>query len=187
MSSTTAIVATDTVRVYDARVAARQRPPELREDRLARNAHVNVIVAANRFSEGMERICRQEGLSQAQYVALWVLCLADDPATGLPIGALADGLLNRASDTTRLVDRLEKTGLAERLRNPTDRRGVLVRATPTGQDVFARLAPKLREYHRAEWANLSAAELETLNTLLARALWDAAAGDRPTILAAADT
>ncbi len=164
-------------------MAATQETPA---DRVARETHVNVVVAANRFSEGMERICREEDLSQAQYVALWVLCLTDDPGTGLPIGAIADGLLNRASDTTRLVDRLEKSGLAERLRNPADRRGVLVRATPAGRKVFARLAPKLREYHRAEWASLSAAELETLNTLLSRALWGAAAGDRPTILAAAD-
>jgi DNA-binding MarR family transcriptional regulator len=167
-------------------MAATRKTSETPADRLARETHVNVVVAANRFSEGMERICREENLSQAQYVALWVLCLADDPGSGLPIGAIADGLLNRASDTTRLVDRLEKAGLAERLRNPADRRGVLVRATPTGRKVFARLAPKLREYHRAEWANLSTAELETLNTLLSRALWGIAAGDRPTILAAAD-
>lgn len=165
-------------------VATKREMSEAPGDRLAREAHVNVVVAANRFSEGMDRICRDEGLSQAQYVALWVLCLADDPATGLPIGAIADGLLNRASDTTRLVDRLEKAGLAERLRNPADRRGVLVRATQAGRKVFARLAPRLRDYHRAEWANLSAAELETLNNLLGRALWGAALGDRPRILAA---
>jgi hypothetical protein len=60
----------------------------------------------------VQQICREEGLSQAQYVALWVLCLSDAPEARLPIGAIADGLLNRASDTTRLVDRLEKGGLA---------------------------------------------------------------------------
>jgi DNA-binding MarR family transcriptional regulator len=54
-----------------------------------------------------------------------------------------------------------------------------VRATPAGRKVFARVAPKLREYHRAQWANLSATELETLNTLLGRALWGAPADDRP--------
>ncbi len=102
---------------------------------------MNIIVAANRFSEGMERICQEEGLSQAQYVALWVLCLTDDEATAIPIGAIADGLLNRASDTTRLVDRLEQAGLAERLRNPADRRGVLVRATPKGRGAVRRSHP----------------------------------------------
>jgi DNA-binding MarR family transcriptional regulator len=112
-----------------------------------------------------------------------VLCLADDAEVGLPMGTIADGLLNRASDTTRLVDRLEQAGLAERLPNPADRRGVLVRATPAGQRVFSRLAPKLREFHRAQWASLSASELETFNRLLGRALWGASDRDRPAILA----
>ena len=164
-------------------MAIPQEITEPRADRLAREAHVNVIVAANRFSEGMEHLCREEGLSQAQYVALWVLCLTEDEGPGIPIGAIADGLLNRASDTTRLVDRLEQSGLAERLRNPADRRGVLVRATPKGRDLLARLAPRLQDQHRSQWANLSGAELETLNTLLGRALWGQGAGDRPPMLA----
>ena len=53
------------------------------------------------------------GISHALYAALWVLCLADAP-DGLPMGALADGLLTRAADTTRLVDRLVKRRLATR-------------------------------------------------------------------------
>ena len=157
---------------------------ETAEDRLAREAHVNVVVAANRFSEGVERICREEGITQAQHVALWVLCLADDASTGLPMGAITDGLLTRASDTTRLVDRLEQSGLVERMPNPADRRGVLVGATPAGRKVFGRVTPKLREYHHAQWANLSRDELETLNGLLGRALWGSKLGDRPAILAA---
>jgi hypothetical protein len=72
---------------------------EPRQVRLAREAHVNVLVAANRFSDEMERRCRVDGISHAQYVALWVLCLSDDADDGLPMRALADGLLNRASDT----------------------------------------------------------------------------------------
>jgi DNA-binding MarR family transcriptional regulator len=61
-----------------------------------------------------------------------VLCLTDDPAAGVPLGATADGLLNRASDTTRLVDRVVQARLVERMPNASDRRGVLVRATPAG-------------------------------------------------------
>lgn len=141
---------------------------------LAREAHVNVLVAANRFSDEMERRCRVDGISHAQYVALWVLCLSDDADDGLPMRALADGLLNRASDTTRLVDRLVDAGLAERFPSPDDRRLVLVRATAAGQDVFARVTRRVREFHRAQWAGLSEAELEQLGDLLSRALWGAA-------------
>src|SRR5262245_37134338 len=139
---------------------------ETRRERLTRDAHVSVIVAGNRFVDGMEKICREEGISQSQYVALWVLCLTDDPAAGLPMGAIADGLLNRASDTTRLVDRLVQAGLVERMPNPTDRRGVLVRATAAGRKVFERLAPRVREYYRDQWADVANDELETLIRVL---------------------
>ncbi len=144
---------------------------EPREVRLARDAHVNVLVAANRFADEMERRCRADGISHAQYVALWVLCLSDDADDGLPMRALADGLLNRASDTTRLVDRLVDAGLAERFPSPGDRRLVLVRATAAGHDVFARVTRRVREFHRSQWAGLTEGELEDLGHLLAKALW----------------
>jgi DNA-binding MarR family transcriptional regulator len=87
------------------------------------------------------------------------------------VSAVSDGLLNRASDTTRLIDRLEKAGLAERLPNPTDRRGVLVRATDEGRRRFAALTPKLQAFHASQWSNLTAAEVQQLRLLLAKSLW----------------
>jgi DNA-binding MarR family transcriptional regulator len=145
---------------------AREKPA----DRLARDAHVNVLIAAGRFTEGMDQVCRDEGLTHQQYAALWVLCLADGGEAGIPTGSVADGLLTRAADTTRLIDRLERAGLAERLPNPGDRRGVLVRATPAGRAAFERLTPRLLALHRRQWSGLSGDELETLNHLLAKAL-----------------
>ena len=84
---------------------------------------------------------------------------------------MADGLLNRASDTTRLVDRLERAGLAERFPNPADRRGVLVRATAKGREVFAEITPAIQELHRTQWANLTTDETAQLDHLLLKALW----------------
>ncbi len=139
--------------------------------RVARDVHINVLLLANRSLERLEEICRTEGITHSQYVALWTLCLADDPDTGIPLGSVADGLLNRASDTTRLIDRLEKAGLAERLPNPADRRGVLVRATEDGRRRFAALTPQIQEFHAGQWANLTGREVEDLRTLLAKALW----------------
>ena len=139
--------------------------------RMGRDVHVNVLLLANRDLEALEELCQAEGITHQQYVALWTLCLADDAEEGLPMGAVADGLLNRASDATRLVDRLERAGLAERLPNPSDRRSVLVRATRKGQRVFAAVTPTLQEFHRTQWSNLSTREIEALEALLAKALW----------------
>ena len=109
---------------------------------------MNVLLLANRSLEQFEAICRTEDLTHSQYVALWTLCLADDADVGIPVSAVSDGLLNRASDTTRLLDRLEKAGLVERLPNPADRRGVLVRATPAGRKRFEAVTPKLQAVPR---------------------------------------
>jgi DNA-binding MarR family transcriptional regulator len=148
---------------------------EPRAVRVGRDVHLNVLLLANRNLDALEAICQAEGVTHQQYVALWTLCLTDPPEVGLPMGAVADGLLNRASDTTRLVDRLERAGLAERMANPVDRRSVLVRATAEGRRVFAAVTPRLQAFHRQQWSNLSAAELDTLGQLLAKALYGEAA------------
>ena len=87
------------------------------------------------------------------------------------MGAIADGLVNKASDTTRLIDRLLQAGLVVRAPSDADRRVVLVRPTTKGRRVLARLVPSMREFHRREWTALTATELRELNRLLAKALW----------------
>ncbi|MEZ5295760.1 MAG: MarR family transcriptional regulator [Ilumatobacteraceae bacterium] len=137
--------------------------------------HLNVLLAANRANEAVDRICADAGITHAQYVALWNLCLGDHADTGLPVGELADGLINRAADATRLVDRMVRAGLAERLANPDDRRSVLVRATADGRAAFEAATPELQCFHQQQWAALTDDELRTLDRLLARALWADAA------------
>jgi DNA-binding MarR family transcriptional regulator len=95
------------------------------------------------------------------------------------MGAVADGHLNRASDATRLADRLITLGYLERLSSPKDRRVVLVRVTSRGRDVFVRLSRRIKALHREQWKNLKSAELSELNTLLAKVLWDEREGAFP--------
>lgn len=144
---------------------------ETRAVAVGRGVHLNMLLLADRNLRELEEICADEGITHQQYVALWTLCLADDPDAGVPMGAVADGLLSRASDTTRLVDRLERSGFAERFPHPADRRSVLVRATAEGRRVFASVTPQLQEFHRRQWSNLSSDELSTLEHLVAKALW----------------
>jgi DNA-binding MarR family transcriptional regulator len=146
---------------------------ESRAVRTGRDVHINVLLLAQHCRTEMEAICQQVGLSEPQYAALWTLCLADEAGEGLPIRAIADGLINRAADTTRLVDRMERDGFVERLPNPADRRSVLVRATHKGAEAFATVTPQLQEWHARQWSHLTKAELDTLRTLVAKALWGA--------------
>lgn len=141
---------------------------ESSRDRLGREAFISLFVTSNQFTEQIEQACRTEGISHPQYTVLWVLCLADAPS-GLPMGALADGLLTRAADATRLVDRLLAAGLVTRSPSPEDRRVVLVAPTDLGRRAFERVTSEIKALHRRQWGALEVGELRELVRLLNKA------------------
>jgi DNA-binding MarR family transcriptional regulator len=67
---------------------------------------------------------------------------------------------------TNRIDRLAKKGLVERLPDPTDRRGVLVRLTEVGRDQADRALAGLLDQERALLAELSSAQRAELAGLL---------------------
>lgn len=62
------------------------------------------------------------------------------------IGALAEQLRVNASNASRLCDRLQRLGLVDRLRSPTDGRAVVVHLTAAGRGVLE----AVRDHRRAE-------------------------------------
>ncbi len=86
------------------------------------------------------------------------------------MGEIADGLINRAADLTRLVDKLEKMGLVVRERSPDDRRRIVARATSLGSKTFSRLSHKIRSLHVDQWDALTQAEQRQLIQLLDKVL-----------------
>ena len=152
---------------------------ETLEDRLGREAFISLLLASNQFDEQVEQVCRAEGISHPQYAVLWVLCLADAPG-GLPMGALADGLLTRSADATRLVDRLLAAGHVTREPSPGDRRVVLVSPTEQGLRLFDRLTAEIRALHRRQWGLLDKDELRELIRLLNKARFSGKPGNPPT-------
>ena len=143
---------------------------ETARQRRSRDAHLNVLLAGNRFGAELDAVLAEHHLTMAQFVALWVLALSDD-TDGMTQGAIADGLLNRASDVSRLVDRLVNAGLVERVASPVDGRVALVRITKAGTAVMSEAFPDVTGFHEREWSGLTMAELGELNRLLEKALW----------------
>jgi DNA-binding MarR family transcriptional regulator len=75
------------------------------------------------------------GLSLSSYEVL--LFLADAPDGRLRMSELADSVLLSRSGLTRLVDRLVRDGLIERVRCDADARGWFAQITPAGRELFA--------------------------------------------------
>jgi DNA-binding MarR family transcriptional regulator len=125
---------------------------------------------ADRLSHELDAVCRTEGVTEQQYRVLWVLCLSSEP-DGLPLGSIADDLITRAPDVSRLVDRLEQADLVIRRGSAADRRIVLVAPTSRGVEVFERVTASIKELHDEQWHSLSDDDLQRMLGLLNRSFW----------------
>ena len=63
---------------------------------------------------------------------LWFLRKLHEAGAPQPISFFADGVVSSRSNASQMIDRLEGEGLVARVRNPHDRRSVLVELTDTG-------------------------------------------------------
>lgn len=86
----------------------------------------------------------------------------------LPSLEIRERMLARVPDVTRLVDRLEQAGLAERARSAEDRRVVRVTITAAGKKLLAALNRPLRKQHQELLGHLSERELRDLTRRLAK-------------------
>jgi DNA-binding MarR family transcriptional regulator len=107
---------------------------------------------------------RTEGISPSQFNILRILRGARPKA--VKISEIAERMVTRDPDVTRLVDRLIKQGLVRRERDEQDRRVVLVEITGAGLAMLARLDEPVKESTRAAMAGLKPQQLRTLDTLL---------------------
>ncbi|HEY0936540.1 MAG TPA: MarR family transcriptional regulator [Trebonia sp.] len=97
-----------------------------------------LLFAQNALVRILDEELRQEcGTPLPVYDVLIRIWLA--PRHTLRMSELADSALLSRSWITRRVDRLERSGLVERLPADEDGRGVRVRLTPAGRETFDRL------------------------------------------------
>ncbi len=103
-------------------------------------------------------------LTAQQYNALRLL-RAEHPEA-LPTLVLAERLVSRAPDITRLVDKLEERRLITRTRPPENRRSVLVAITEAGVALIDEIAGPLRACHAKQLGHVPATDLVKLIALL---------------------
>jgi DNA-binding MarR family transcriptional regulator len=82
---------------------------------------------------------------------------------------IADRMLNRDPDVTRLADRTLKLGFARRMRDTEDRRVVKLYITEKGLEVLARLDEAVPEFLKQALGALGPKRLKMLRDLLGEA------------------
>jgi len=91
------------------------------------------------------------------------------PEGRLKMTQIADAIVHSTGGTTRLVDRLEESGLVERRGCPSDRRAIHVEITAEGNERLNQaLDAHLGYLERALAARLDGSERATLTTLLTK-------------------
>src|SRR5271170_1106603 len=99
-------------------------------------AFLELLRTTDMLSRGLVRVLKNEDVSPTQYNVLRILRGSPE---GLPCGEIANRMITRDPDVTRLLDRLEKRGLISRMRESKDRRMVMARITPQGLKFLGRL------------------------------------------------
>ena len=103
-------------------------------------------------------------LSPQQYNVLRLLRVAHPKL--IPTLAIAERLISRAPDITRIIDKLEQRGLIRRERPEYDRRTVLVGVTEAGERLIDAIAGPLHDCHLRQLGHLSEEDLAKLVDLL---------------------
>jgi DNA-binding MarR family transcriptional regulator len=124
---------------------------------------LDLLRTSDLLTRRMVGVLKAVELSATQYNVLRILRGSPE---GLPCGEIANRMITRDPDITRLLDRLEKRGLVSRCRETDDRRMVLTRITPEGLDLLARLDEPVQDAHRKQLGHLGRKALLKLAELL---------------------
>ena len=139
--------------------ARRSAAPGCEEEAL----FVDLVRSADQLSRAFARLFKAHDLSGTQYNVLRIL---RGSPSGLLCGEVAERMITRDPDITRLLCRLETRGLISRSRQEKDRRMVLARITPAGLALLADLDAPVRELHRRQLGHLSHKQIGELSALL---------------------
>ena len=128
---------------------------------------VALLKASDSLASQADQLIKANGLTSAQYNVLRILRGAGPE--GLPCNTIAERMISRDPDMTRLLDRMEKRDVISRERQKEDRRVVKARITDEGLKLLKKMDAPIRELHRSQFAHMTSARLKTLMDLLTEA------------------
>ena len=131
---------------------------------IERDIFIKLIQVSEKLQFGFNELYKPFGLTHQQYNVLRILNGAGDE--GLPTREIANRMINRLPDITRLIDRLKDKGLLKRRRLTKDRRIIRVTITEEAKELLVNLRNVVDERHRKQLSQLTRDQKEMLNSLL---------------------
>jgi DNA-binding MarR family transcriptional regulator len=128
-------------------------------------AVLSLAVAASTLNDLIDEVCKRHGLTRPQYNVLRIL--RGVHPKGHPRCEIAQRMVDRAPDITRLVDRLQVRGLVRRTRGGDDQRQAVTYITAKGLRLLQTIQPELETQSTARLSKLSDQDCHELSRLCA--------------------
>lgn len=127
-------------------------------------AQVNVIFTAAWLNHHTVQALKPLGLSLQQFNILRILRgRGAEPST---VKLLTERMLDKMSNASRIVDKLEAKGLVDRTPCPSDRRRVDIHINTAGLKLVERASMAVRHVRETSFADMTPQEAEQLSLLL---------------------
>lgn len=124
---------------------------------------VNLVYTQHYFDAGFAEVLKPFKLTRPQFNILRIL-RGQHPKSA-SVNLLIERMIDRSSNASRIVDRLEAKKLVTRQVCPSDRRKMDVKITGAGLDLLAKM-DSVMESHFKQYGSLTQKEARTLNNLL---------------------
>ena len=134
---------------------------------LEEEAYLAIVRTAAQLAHEHTEALRRVGLTAVQYNVLRILRGAPD---GLSRTELSELMVSQQPDASRMLDRLEASGLISRDQDREDRRRILTHITAAGLALLERADDISATLHARQFGHLPAEALEQLTDLLERAV-----------------
>lgn len=133
-------------------------------DSLAQEVYLNLWRTYDRLRAMEEAVFGPHGITSQQYNVLRLLA-ANHPDP-MPTLTIANRMISKSPDITRMLDKLEVGAWILRTRPLENRRTVLISITSLGLALIAEIAEPLQQCHEKQLGHLSRQELNQLALLL---------------------
>jgi DNA-binding MarR family transcriptional regulator len=133
---------------------------------LSRKTIINVFLSNTYFKDEMLSVLKPFDLSLEQFNVLRILRGQNEKPLNLQ--DIQDRMVNKMSNTTRLIDKLLLKGFVERNTCAKNRRKIEIFITQEGLKTLSVLDPIIDDIEQQMTSNLSQTELEQLNNLLTK-------------------
>ena len=108
-------------------------------------AMYQIIAAGHWITDEISRALKEFNMTEPQYNVLRTL--KENKERPLTVQEIQEGMVQRSSNVTRIIDKLITKGFVTRQECATNRRKMDINITPEGLEYLKKLDVKVREFH----------------------------------------